>query len=64
MRVQEDTHRSGLGKRPYGSLEPRKYEAGSSSGPSKRMAFERTLIVPLAKVRVVLLSAGLVLVGS
>ena len=43
MRIQEDTHRSGLGKRPYGSFELKKYEADSSFGPSKRMTFERTL---------------------
>ena len=42
MRIQEDTQKSGSGKWPYGSFEPKKYEVGLSSGPSKRIAFERT----------------------
>ena len=40
--AQIEPQKSSLGKRSYGSYEPRQFEAGSSLGPNKKPMFEKT----------------------
>ena len=44
MRVQDDAQKNVLGKRSYGSYEPRKFETGSGSGSYKRPAYEKSSV--------------------
>ena len=44
VKVQDDAQKNVLGKRSYGSYEPKKFKVGSGSGSYKRPAFEKTSV--------------------
>ena len=44
MKVQDDAQKGVLGKRSYGSYEPKKFETGSGSGSYKRQTFEKSSV--------------------
>ena len=41
IKAQDEGQRGVLGKRSYNVYEPKKFEAGSSSGPSKKFTYEK-----------------------
>ena len=41
IKAQSEPQKSGLGKRSFGAYESRQFEAGSSSGPSKKQEFDK-----------------------
>ena len=41
IKAQNEPQKSELGKRSFGTYEPRQFEAGSSLGPIKKSMFEK-----------------------